>query len=350
VTGFDGRRFKPQNPKKAASGLNENYAREVMELHTIGVNGGYTQKDVTELAKVFTGWTVGKQRGQDVQAQAEFDASKHEPGDKVVMGVKIKSNQEKEGIQALNMLASSPQCAKFISTKLAVRFVGDNPPPAMIERMTGTFRETHGDIRQVLITMVNSPEFFTQETYRAKVKTPQDFVVSAVRAAGSDVRSAAGLASAIADLGMPLYGMQTPNGYSMKTETWNNTTALVSRMNFAMALATNRVQGVTTDLDALLGPDSATMTAEQKTLALEAKLLHAPVSQKTQSLILSQTTTNVSQQTAELRQVSQVDGKHDALIAVQPGMRRPTGDMNGLDTQASLAAGLIFGSPEFQRR
>ena len=343
VVGFSGR----GGPKKA-SGLNENYAREVMELHTIGVNGGYTQKDVTELAKVFTGWTVGKPRGQDVPAQAQYDGRKHEPGDKVVLGQKIKSDNYNEGITALKMLAASPQCAKFISTKLAVRFVGDNPPPAMISRMQSTFLETHGDIRLTLLTMINSPEFFTAATYRAKVKTPQDFVVSAVRAAGSNVTSTAGLAGAIADLGMPLFGMQTPNGYSMKTEAWNSTTALVSRMNFAMALATNRVQGVTTDLQSLLGPRAATMTPEEKTKALEAELLKVPVSAKTQHLILAQTSTATTDQTAELRQISAVQGKRDPLD-VKNGPRKMS-DIAELDTQAALAAGLIFGSPEFQRR
>jgi len=347
VIGFNSRR----PAKKAASGLNENYAREVMELHTIGVNGGYTQKDVAELAKVFTGWTVGRTRGMDVPAEAQYNPSKHEPGDKIVMGHKIKSNGEMEGYEALKMLAESPQCARFISTKLAVRFVGDNPPPTMIDRMADAFRETRGDIRQVLIVMVNSPEFFTTNTYRAKVKTPQDFVISAVRVAGSNVENTAGLAAAIADLGMPLFGMQTPNGYSMKTEAWNSTTALVSRMNFAMALATNRVQGVTTNFEALLGPQAATMTAQQKTAALEARLLEVPVSEHTQQTILKQTALDSAQQSAELRQISNVRGKGDPLEQAMrgaPGSKPP--DISSLDTQASVATGLILGSPEFQRR
>jgi len=351
VIGFNMNRRNRAPQNKKASGLNENYAREVMELHTVGVNGGYTQKDVTELAKVFTGWTVGRMRGMDVEAEAQYDPTKHEPGDKVVMGHKIKFNGEKEGYEALKMLAESPQCARFISTKLAVRFVGDDPPQAMIDRMTGTFRETHGDIRQVLIAMINSPEFFTTTTYRAKVKTPQDYVVSAVRAAGSDVQSTAGLASAIADLGMPLFGMQTPNGYSMKTEAWNSTTALVSRMNFAMALATNRVQGVSTNFEALLGPQAATMTPEQKTAALEARFLEVPVSERTQQAILKQTGLDSGQQTAELRQISNVRGKGDPLLQGMQGARPAKAeDVSGLDTQASVATGLILGSPEFQRR
>ena len=332
---------------KAASGLNENYARELMELHTIGVNGGYTQKDVTEVAKVFTGWTVSRRPGEDQDTVASFDPTKHEPGDKMVMGHKIKQDGEKEGFEVLKMLAASPPCARFISTKLAVRFVSDDPPKAMIDRMTSEFLESHGDIWHVLAAMVNSPEFFTQGVYRSKVKTPQDFVVSAVRASGANVQSTAALVEAISDLGMPLYGMQTPNGYSMKSEAWNSTTALVSRMNFALALASNRVQGVKTDFDALLGSDAAAMTPEDKDKVLEAKLLHVAVSDRTEKLIEAQTSTDTAKQAAELRQVSEVGRRGDPL-QVQ-AMNKST-DPSMLDTQAAVAAGLIFGSPEFQRR
>jgi uncharacterized protein (DUF1800 family) len=336
-----------QPPKD--SGLNENYARELMELHTIGVNGGYTQKDVTEVAKVFTGWTVGKGFKEDTpQATAEYDGSKHEPGDKLVMGSKIKDEGEPEGIEVLKMLAESPQCARFISTKLAVRFVSDNPPQAMVERMTKTFLATKGDIRQVIATMVNSPEFFTSITYRAKLKTPQEFVISAVRAAGSQVDSAAGLQTAVADLGMPVYGMQTPQGYSMKADAWNSTTQLVSRMNFAMALASDRVAGLHTDAAALLGPDAGTMTPEQKTERLEAVLLHEPVSARTQRSIVAQVEMDGAKQVAELRQVAAIRGRGDALQL--RGADGPVGAAMVPDPQAALAVGLILGSPEFQRR
>jgi uncharacterized protein (DUF1800 family) len=342
---FSGHGF---GPTRKDVGLNENYAREVMELHTVGVNGGYTQKDVTELAKVFTGWTVGKGYGQDVAAVAEYDGSKHEPGPKTVLGMKIKESGQKEGIEVLRMLAATPECAKFISTKLAVRFVSDTPPPAMVNRMAQTFLETHGDIRQVLIAMVNSPEFFTAATYRAKLKTPQEFVVSAVRAAGSQVDNTAAMEQAIAQLGMPVYGMLTPNGYSMKAEAWSSTTQLVSRMNFAMALATNRVAGLKTNPDALLGTDAATLTPEEKTERMEAVLLHDPVSEKTQRLILQQVSIDQKQQMSELQQVASIKNQRDPLHLGTNGAV-PTGAAQ-MDTQASLAAGLILGSPEFQRR
>jgi uncharacterized protein (DUF1800 family) len=342
-----GLRLGQQKPK--ATGLNENYARELMELHTVGVNGGYTQKDVTEVAKVFTGWTVGKGfKAETPAAVAEYDPSKHEPGDKLVMGHKIKWQGEPEGIQVLKLLAESPQCAKFISTKLAVRFVSDTPPQAMIDRMTKTFLDTKGDVRQVIATMVNSPEFFTSLTYRAKLKTPQDFVLSAVRAAGSQVDNVAGIETAISDLGMPVYGMQTPQGYSMKAEAWNSTTQLVSRMNFAMALASDRVAGVHTDAASLLGPNAASMTAEDKAKWLEATLLHDPVSPRTQKAVMTQVAMDGSAQQAELKQVAAIRGRGDG-VQLRGGDQK-LGAAPLPDTQAALAVGLILGSPEFQRR
>ncbi|HZL27059.1 MAG TPA: DUF1800 domain-containing protein [Acidobacteriaceae bacterium] len=338
-------RFEQQ---KQDSGLNENYGRELMELHTVGVNGGYTQHDVTEVAKVFTGWTVGKPQGQDVDAQAQYDPTKHEPGDKMVLGHKIKFDGMGEGLAVLHMLATSPQTARFISTKLAVRFVSDTPPAAMIDNMAATFTRTEGNIRAVLLAMINSPEFFTSGAYRVKVKTPQEYVVSAVRAAGSNVQSTAAMADMIAQLGMPLYGHQTPDGYSMKSDAWNNTAALVSRMNFALALATNRVAGVTTDFNALLGGDAGNLTPEEKDTALENAILHVAVSPRTQQLIFAQTSGEESEQAASLRQVRAVNGRGDALAA--RGLVKRPGNPAAMDTQAAVASGLIFGSPEFQRR
>ena len=342
-----------RRPKAAASGLNENYARELMELHTLGVNGGYTQKDVTEVARVFTGWTLGRNFDGGQPTHAQFDPSKHEPGDKMVLGVKIRQNGSGEGMQVLHMLATSPQTAHFISTKLAVRFVSDDPPPAMIDRMTARFLATHGDIRQVLLAMITSPEFFTRDTFRAKVKTPQDYVISAVRASGADVATAGALTVAISDLGMPLYGMQTPNGYSMRADPWNSTASLVARMNFALALSTNRVAGVHTDWPAVLAPASgtplATLPVEAKDKLVEDKILHVQVSDRTREAILSQMNADPEQQKASLNQISrQATGKRDALSAMQSGHTAATGGQ--LDPQTALAAGLIFGSPEFQRR
>jgi uncharacterized protein (DUF1800 family) len=335
---------QPRRP----SGLNENYARELMELHTVGVNGGYTQQDVTEVAKVFTGWTVSPKRPGAESIQAEFDMNKHEPGPKLVMGILIKENGEREGLQVLHLLATSPKTAQFISTKLAVRFVSDDPPQPMIDRMAKTFLSTRGDIRQVLATMINSPEFFFRATYRAKVKTPQDFVVSAVRASGAEVTSPGALVNVIADLGMPIYGMQTPNGYSMKADPWNNTSSLIERMNFALALSSNRVAGVTTDWPTVLGDQQASLTPEQKEALLEHKLLQLSVSDKTRQTILDQISTDASQQVASLRQVAVKDRRRDPLAL--PGRLQPNPGLIGIDSESALAAGLLFGSPEFQRR
>jgi uncharacterized protein (DUF1800 family) len=333
---------------KRPSGLNENYARELMELHTVGVNGGYTQRDVTEVAKVFTGWTVSPKRPGAEPVQAEFNSNKHEPGPKTVMGVTIKEHGEREGLQVLHLLATSPKTAQFISTKLAVRFVSDDPPQPMIDRMTKTFLSTRGDIRQVLLTMINSPEFFSRDTYRAKVKTPQDFVISAVRASGAEVTSPGALVNVIADLGMPIYGMQTPNGYSMKADPWNNTASLIERMNFALALSSNRVAGVTADWQAALGNQQASLTPDQKEALLEHRLLQIEVSDKTRQTILTQISTDATQQESSLKQVAVKDRRRDPLAL--PGRLKPNPGLSGIDSQSALAAGLLFGSPEFQRR
>lgn len=350
--------FNSQNtqPQKKASGLNENYAREVMELHTVGVDAGYTQKDVTEMAKVLTGWTVDKPRGGDEPTTAAFDYRKHEPGTKVVMGQTVKEDGLNEGVKMLLYLASTPQCAHFISQKLAVRFVSDNPPKAMVDRMAGTFLDTHGDIRQTLATMINSPEFFTAATYRNKVKTPQDFVVSAVRAVKADVDNPGSLAKAIGDLGMPLYGHQTPEGYSMKSEAWNSTSALIERLNFSMALASNRIQGVHADLDQLLGPEAASLTPQKKQELIEARLLHATVSEHTENLIAKETNLPQNEQIAQLRQVSAIHGTSRIAKGGKKADKHSernaggVGDLAEIDTQAAMAAGLVLGSPEFQRR
>ena len=342
------RTFASQAKKQV--GVNENYARELMELHTLGVNGGYTQSDVTEVAKVFTGWTVGSPERGGVPAQAQFDAAKHEPGTKTVLGMVIKENGEREGLQVLHILATSPQTARLISTELAIRFVSDDPLRSVVDRMTHTFLATHGDIRMVLLTMVNSPEFFSHSTYRAKVKTPQDFVISAVRASGADVQSAGALASVISELGMPVYGMQSPNGYSMRADPWNNTASLIARLNFALALSTNRVVGVKTDWTAFLAdtPGTAPLDPTAKELSLEWRLLHIAISERTRETIRVQISADPAEQEATLKQVAVKDRKRDPLMtmAIQDAVAR--GKL--ADPQAALAAGLLFGSPEFQRR
>jgi uncharacterized protein (DUF1800 family) len=236
-------------PGQAVPGLNENYGRELMELHTLSVNGGYTQHDVTELARVLTGWTI---QPLEQGAAFQFDAKKHDPGDKIVLGQTIPENGVNEGLQVLDMLAHHPNTAKFISKKLAMRFVSDDPPPALVDRMTQKFLATDGDIREVLRTMFKSSEFWSAKAYRAKVKTPFEFVVSSLRATGTDLNNPGPAICILNKMGMPLYQMVPPTGYSMTESTWMNSEALIDRMNYALALSNGQVGGTNFDAGRLL--------------------------------------------------------------------------------------------------
>jgi uncharacterized protein (DUF1800 family) len=229
-----------QARKNMPKGLNENYGRELMELHTLGVDGGYTQKDVTEVARAFTGWTIFNPR---MGGGFVFNSTIHDRGQKVVLGHVIKAGgRQDDGEQVLDILATHPATAHFIATKLARRFVSDTPPAALVDRMAARFRDTGGDLREVMRTLLTSPEFLSPDAYRAKVKTPFEFVVSAVRAAGTDVQDATPLVRTMQQLGMPLYMCQPPTGYKDTADAWVNTGALVSRMNFALQLASNKLR------------------------------------------------------------------------------------------------------------
>ncbi len=306
-----GRRFPPRaNPGKRSSGLNENYGRELLELHTLSVNGGYSQRDVTETAKVFTGWTIDKP-GEG--GGFKFEPRMHEPGPKFVLGHKIKEKGEGEGLELLHRLATSPQTAHFISLKLAERFVSDDPPPALVDRMAKTFLKKKGDIREVLIALFDSPEFWDEASYRAKVKTPLEFVVSAVRATGAEVDDALPLTRQLANMGMPLYGAQPPTGYSMKSETWVSSSALLNRMNFALALTNGKIKGVRVDTTQVAGNASAPTDPGDALATLEASLVAGGVSKQT----------------------------HDSIVAQIQSTKN--------DSKNTIA-GLLLGSPEFQRR
>jgi uncharacterized protein (DUF1800 family) len=317
---------RPQSPnaQQQRRGLNENYARELMELHTLGVDGGYTQKDVTELARVLTGWTIQQPRQG---GEFAFNERMHEPGTKVVLGHTIKENGEKEGLEMLDILdilAHHPSTARFISRKLAMRFVSDDPPPALVDRMAKTFLKSDGDIREVLRTMFRSPEFWTPQNYRAKVKTPLEFVVSAIRASGADVRNALPLVQTLNQMGMPLYGAQPPTGYSMKAETWVNSGALLNRMNFALRFTSGRMPGVQFAPDRVLGSPQPPADGRQALAQLESALLAGEVSRQTHETILKQLSD------------PQVTGR-----VLDDAARPPN---------VGVIAGLILGSPEFQRR
>lgn len=231
------------NPGAANKGLNENYGRELLELHTLGVDGGYTQADVTQAARIFTGWTF---QPLDQGWGFVFDPKKHEPGSKVLLGKTISENGVNEGLQVLDMLSKSPATARFISTKLARRFVADDPPPALIQAMADKFLASGGDIREVMRTMVHSKEFWAPDVYRKKVKTPLEFVASAVRATGTQIQNPMPLVQALNKMAMPLYQMAPPTGYSTKAEVWMNSEALLERLNFSVSL-TGGMGGVNFD-------------------------------------------------------------------------------------------------------
>jgi uncharacterized protein (DUF1800 family) len=234
-------RGRPNMPPQAQNrrrGINENYARELMELHTLGVDGGYTQKDVQEIARAFTGWTIEQPRQG---GGFRFDPRIHDNGEKVVLGVRIpRGGGKRDGEQVLDILAAHPSTARFVATKLARRFVADDPPATLVDRAAATFKRTGGDIREVVRTILTSPEFFAPAAYRAKVKSPLEFVASAVRASGADLRNGMPLVQAMRQLGMPVYMCQPPTGYSDKADAWVNTGALINRMNFALSLSTDR--------------------------------------------------------------------------------------------------------------
>jgi uncharacterized protein (DUF1800 family) len=319
----------PQRPRKGkqASGLNENYGRELMELHTLSVNGGYSQKDVTEVAKVFTGWTIDQ---PNKGGGFHFEPRMHEPGDKVVLGHRIKEKGEKEGLEVLHLLARNPKTAHFISQKLVMRFVSDDPPAALVDRMTQTYLKKNGDIREVLRTMFRSPEFWSPEIYRAKVKTPLEFVVSSVRASGAEVDDARALVGTLNNMGMMPYGMMPPTGYSMKADVWVNSSALLGRMNFALGLAAGKVRGVKIDSASptAMAKVAGQSDAQQALARLEDSLLAGDISKQTHDTISKQL--------------------DDPKFSQQISQRR----LDDPKRAPNIAAitGLILGSPEFQRR
>jgi uncharacterized protein (DUF1800 family) len=264
--------------KNAPKGLNENYGRELMELHTLGVDGGYTQKDVTEVARAFTGWTIDRPRqgGGFV-----FNERIHDLGQKVVLGHVIRAGGgESDGEQVLDILARHPSTATFIATKLARRFVSDTPPPALVERVAARFRETDGDLREVTRAILTSPEFLSPDAYSAKVKTPFEFVASALRATGADVQDARPLVREVQQLGMPLYMCQPPTGYKDTGDAWVNTGALVSRMNLALRLASGQVKGT------LVDPSTEVRLLADVSETTRATIARAPDATKTMALTL----------------------------------------------------------------
>jgi uncharacterized protein (DUF1800 family) len=279
---------------RQAHGLNENYGREVMELHALGVDGGYTQADVIAVARCFTGWTISQPA---TKPEFVFASFMHDTGEKAVLGHKIPAGGgEQDGLQAIDILARHPSTAKYISKKLAERFVADEPPQSLVDRMAQTFTKTDGDLRAVLQTMFTSPEFLSEGAWDAKVKSPFEMVVSAVRAMGGEAIDAFTLVQKVADLGEPLYNKLEPTGYAETGEGWLSMSNLLGRMNFATALASGQVPGVKLDSSRLEGKDAAGIarellgrsasdqTLEALTKGLEGK---QPTARMVASLVLS---------------------------------------------------------------
>jgi uncharacterized protein (DUF1800 family) len=356
------RRLVNPQAQRQRRGINENYARELMELHTLGVDGGYTQKDVQEVARCFTGWTIFQPRGgaaavaalrpetsrpdemgrrdpmgeinrpgqmdrRDENRRRDqmnrrnemadrvagtffFNNRAHDDGEKIVLGHKIPSGGGmKDGLAVLDILAHHPSTAKFIATKLVRHFVSDTPPPALVERVAAAFTKSDGDIRETLKAIFFSNEFNSAEAYRAKIKRPFELVVSAIRAVGADTNGGPGTHQWIARMGEPLYGYQAPTGYSDSAETWVNTGGLLERMNFGLALAGNRVQGTKVDLAKLAGQEKSKLVDESLKMILAG----------------------------------------DISAATRETLMKQINDASGGETAAKVV-GLILGTPEFQRQ
>src|SRR5882762_2073902 len=302
-------RMRRFNPERMPRGINENYARELLELHTLGVDGGYTQQDVIAVARIFTGWSIERpQRG----AGFAFHEWAHDHGEKQVLGVRIKEGGMDEGIRLLKLLANQHATMHHVSRKLCARFVADDPPDGCVDAAVDAWHRTHGDIRAVLRAIFTSPDFWAPQALRAKVKTPLEFVVSAVRAAGAEPDSTLRLAQVVARLGQPLYLQPAPTGYPETQAQWVNSGALLGRMNAAVALAAGRLPGASVDLDEVV---PATENYEALVDAVNARILAGTMSPHTRSVILEQ------------------------LADVKDPMQART-----------LAIGLALGGPEFQRQ
>jgi uncharacterized protein (DUF1800 family) len=374
--------FKNQ---KKTGGLNENYAREVMELHTLGVDGGYTQADVTMAARVLTGWTVypmidygpqaairkvidkiGEERLEERGFVHEndflFAANRHDNGTKVVLGKTFNGEGYKEGVELLKMLAHHLSTANFISRKIAVRFVNDNPPATLVNKMAKTFQDKDGDIKQVLLTMVSSPEFWSKSAIREKTKSPFELAISSIRSLHADIKMPYPLYTWIDKMGQKLYYYQAPTGFPDKGQYWINTGALLNRMNFGLALASQRIAGVKVDLLTLNQghePESAeaALLTFGKIMMPERDLTQS-ISRLTPLLndpLLQQKVENKANKEVAARQPGVAEAESEPInnggkkSVVANKFASVTNDKANANL-LSQVVGIIVGSPEFQRR
>lgn len=308
----------PQAGGKRKLGLNENYARELMELHTLGVDGGYTQKDIVEVARCFTGWSIARPRQGGGFAFVNF---LHDKGEKTVLGQRIAAGGgQRDGERVLEILAHHPSTARFIATKLARRFVADEPPASLVARVADVFQKTDGDTIAMLRAIFASPEFNLPEAYRAKVKTPFELVVSAIRALGGETTGGGPLLRTLAEMGEALFLCQPPTGYADLAEAWVSTGAMVNRLNFGLALAANRLAGTRVDLGQFL-TSPAKKDPEQLLTLLAEVVVPGSLSGGTLAILRKQL-------------VETPGGNPDDRGGIGP----------------ARIAGLLLGSPEFQRQ
>ncbi len=367
------------NPQPAQQrqrrGINENYARELMELHTLGVDGGYTQKDIVEVAKCFTGWTIADPRGYRRAAAGEINGTEnrrlerlqrqagvpddldsgefyfnerwHEKGAKTVLGQKVDEGGIKDGLKVIDILVRQPATARFIARKLAVKFVSDKPSEALVSRVADTFSKTGGDIKATLKTLFSDKEFFAPENYRAKIKTPFELAVSSIRALGAETNAGPQFLAMLNKLGEVPYGYQAPTGYPDTAEEWVNTGALLERLNFAVAFASNRIPGTTVDLRAFDQKDKAKILDRAI-----AEILDNDISPSTRGSLTRQ----IEQPLPEVTPGKEIDNDAGEV----PNMRQP-GQQGGQNRQARLltpsgnpevfkVVSLVLGTPEFQRQ
>ncbi|MCP9494574.1 MAG: DUF1800 domain-containing protein [Pyrinomonadaceae bacterium MAG19_C2-C3] len=378
--------------KRPKRGINENYARELMELHTLGVDGGYTQKDIVEVARAFTGWTIFDPRGymantnkgnerlanltenfQLKTGEFFFNPRTHDKDDKTVLGQKITAGGIDDGEKVLDILATHPSTAKFIATKLARKFVTDEPTPQLVARISAAFTRSKGDIKETLRAVFTAPEFTAEANFRQKIKTPFELAASAMRALDVQTDARPGVHQTIARMGEPLYGYQAPTGYADTAETWVNTGALLERLNFAVALAANRLPGTRFDLKRFVSPQSMRISQESKeALATELvnKLLNGMVSDATKRTLMKQVSDPAitPNGTPNLIARNETDGAMTAATDNATGemmgnnerraMRREARDNRAArenkvapeEQEARRIIGLIIGLPEFQRQ
>ncbi len=361
-------------------GINENYARELMELHTLGVDGGYKQQDIVEVAKAFTGWTIADPRGyrkaaaNDIQGKENqglarlqkmagvpedvesgefyFNEKWHEQGEKNILGQKVNEGGMKDGFKVIDILTSHPSTAKFIARKLAVKFVSDNPSEALVNRVAVSFQKSNGDIKTTLRTLFSDEEFYAPENYRAKIKTPFELMASSLRALDADVKASPALIGLLGKMGEPLYGYIAPTGYPDTAEDWVNTGALLERMNFAVALASNRIPQAKVNLtrfdgsskqqildkaiSEILEDDIAPSTRQMLTKQIEQPLIEPKLEVKADDM---------ETETAMMMKAGGQGGGKRGMSGTQNRLLAPSGN-----AEVFKVVGLILGSPDFQRQ